>query len=321
MPHSFRNRITLTHGTRFSSDQSQLKLSVEGAAENVLLHTPNLEDEIRDASELVLSGGGYSTFAEAEQAGRRWRQYLMIAMAHFGVGGDFGPATDVEARRGNGLIGEMFYQGRPGLQVLEHTPDVNFMKVSVAETVGKTLDDFLAGPLRTELEKPYVPQSDSHELAYSLFHAAHFESNPETVHVLLVTALEAIIAKRGKKRDITVIGILDEFKGVVKERFSDTDPNRKLLLRALGNAKGEGINECGQRVASELLSKDYGGQPPNVFFKTVYDQRNAIVHGRTPEGGRPTTQELDERRAPLFEFVVDLLAADLGQDSRTDRLT
>jgi hypothetical protein len=45
-------------------------------------------------------------------------------------------------------------------------------------------------------------------------------------------------------------------------------------------------------------------------IQTVYDQRNAIVHGRTPEGGRPTTQELDERRAPLFEFVLDLLAAD-----------
>lgn len=292
-----------------------MKLSAEGAAENVLLHTPNLEDKIGDVSELVLSGGGYSAFAEAEQAGRKWRQYLMIAMAHFGVGGDFGPATDVEARRGNGLIGQMFYQDRPGLQVFEYSPDATFMQVTVAGNVGKTFEEFLAGPLDAELKKPYVPQSDSHELAYSLFHAAHFESNPETVHVLLVTALEAIIAKRGKKRDISAIGILDEFKSVVKERFSDTDPNRKLLLGALGNAKGESINECGQRVASELLCTDYGGEPPNVFFKTVYNQRNAIVHGRTPEGGRPTTQELDERRASLFEFVLDLLAADLGQDS------
>ena len=142
-----------------------------------------------------------------------------------------------------------------------------------------------------------------------------FESNPETVHVLLVTALEAIVGKRRKKRDISVAKALDEFKGVVKERFSGTDPNQRRLLNALGNAKSEGINECGQRIASELLSKDYGGERPDVFFKTVYDQRNAIVHGSTPEGGRPTTQELDERRAPLFEFVLDLLAADVGQDS------
>lgn len=292
-----------------------MKLSSEGATENVLLHTPGRERKIGDATELVLSGGGYSSFEEAEQAGRRWRQHLMIAMARFGVGGDFGPATDVEARRADGLIGQMFYQDRPGLQVLEYSLDARFMKVTTAGTVGKTLAEFLAGPLHAELNKPYVPQSDSHELAYSLVHTARFESNPETVHVFLVTALEAIIAKRRKKRDISVIEILDEFKGVVKQQFSDTDPNRKRLLNALCNAKGEGINECGQRVASELLSNDYGGEPPDVFFKTVYDQRNAIVHGRTPEERRPTTQELDERRPPLFEFVLDLLAADLSQDS------
>lgn len=174
------------------------------------------------------------------------------------VCGDFGPATDVEARRGHGLIGQMFYQDRPGLQVLEYSPDASFMEATVAGPVGKMLDEFLTGPLRVELEKSYVPQSDSHELAYSLFHAAHFESNPETVHVLLVTALEAIVGKRRKKRDISVAKILDEFKGVVKDRFSGTDPNQRRLLNALGNAKSEGINDCGQRIASELLSKDYG---------------------------------------------------------------
>jgi hypothetical protein len=315
MPFSFRNRITLTHGTRFSSDQSQVKLSAEGATENVLLQTPSREGKIGDATELVLSGGGYSSFEEAEQAGRRWRQHLMIAMARFGVGGDFGTATDVEARRGHGVVGQMFYQDRPGLQVLEYPPDPRFMEVTTAGTVGKTLQEFLAGPLHAELKKPYVPQSDSHELAYSLVHTARFESNPETVHVVLVTALEAIIAKRHQPRAKPVKQILDEFKDAVKQRFSKADANRQLLLSALGNAKNEGINECGQRVASEVLSKDYGGERPGVFFKTVYDQRNAIVHGRTPEDGRPTTQQLVERRASLFAFVLDLLAADVGQDA------
>ena len=100
MPFSFRNRITLTHGTRFSSDQSQVKLSAEGATENVLLQTPSREGKIGDATELVLSGGGYSSFEEAEQAGRRWRQHLMIAMARFGVGGDL-------ARRPTLKLGEV----------------------------------------------------------------------------------------------------------------------------------------------------------------------------------------------------------------------
>jgi hypothetical protein len=110
--YSFRNRIALTRATRFSSDEPEVKLSAEDAVENVLLHTPNLEDKIGNASDLVLSGRGHSSFEDAEQAGRKWRQQLMIAMARFGVGVDFGSAIDVEARRGHGAIGQMFHQDR-----------------------------------------------------------------------------------------------------------------------------------------------------------------------------------------------------------------
>jgi hypothetical protein len=233
-------------------------------------------------------------------------------MAGSGIGGDFGPANDVEARRGDGLIGQMFYTDRPGLQVLETDTNATFMNVNLVGQVKRNLDDFLAGPLHAELEKLYVPQSDSHELAYSLVHAAHFESNPETVHVLLVTALEAVIGDRQQPRAKPVLEILNEFKAAVKQRFSKDDADRQTLLNALGNAKRESINGCGQRLAAELLSKDYGGEPPGIFFKSVYDQRNAIVHGHSPppDGDRPSGEELVARRAVLFEFVLDILAAD-----------
>lgn len=309
MPYSFRNRISLTHGTRLGCDMPKLKLSADGATENVLLHTPDQKQKIEDATELVLSGGGYSTFAEAEEAGRRWRQHLIVAMAISGIGAYFGPADDVKARRGNNVVGRMIHEDRPGLQVLEFDANAMFMSASAVGHVSKSLDNFLA-VVTAEVQEPYVPQSDSHELAYSLVHAAHFESNPETVHVLLVTALEAIISSKHQLRAEPVRQILDEFIAAVKQRFSAADPHRELLLRALGNAKSEGINESGSRVASELLSKSYGGEAPGAFSKGAYGQRNSIVHGRTSEKGRPTRKELDERREPLFRFVLDLLAAD-----------
>ncbi|MFV8320307.1 hypothetical protein [Mycobacterium sp. 23] len=204
----------------------------------------------------------------------------------------------------------MFYEDRPGLQVLEFDSNAEFAYANCSGLVVKNMDNFLA-VLGAEMAKAYIPQSDSHELAYALIHAAHFESNSETVHVLLVTALEAIITGKRQSRGEPVQQILDEFKAVVKQRFSAADPNRDLLLRALGGAKSEGINESGSRVASDLLSNHYGGETPAVFSRAVYDQRNAIVHGRTPEKGRPTKQELNERQAPLFQFVLDLLAADV----------
>lgn len=153
VPYSFRNRVTLTFGTRFASDQSQVKLSAEDAAENVLLHTPNLGDPIGDATELVISGGGYGSFDEAEQAGKRWRQHLTVALARFGIGADLGPATDVQARRGDGLIGEQFYEDRPGLQVLEYEAGAMFLRSSVDLIRKRPLGNFLNGPLRSELEK------------------------------------------------------------------------------------------------------------------------------------------------------------------------
>jgi hypothetical protein len=303
MPYSFWNRINLTHGKRFISELPEVRLSPEGAAETVTLHTPNKEDKIGDATQLVLSGGVYGTFPEAEQAGRRWRQHLSIAMARFDMGGDFGEANKLTAIRSG-----------PGLQVYEGggaPPWVGTPAVSVTEN----LTQFLAGPLRQELDKPYVPQSDSHELAYSLIHAAHFDSNPETAHVLLVTALEAITGAKQQKRGEAVKEIIGEFKTAVKRRFPKTDPNRELLTNALGRIKKEGINECGQRVAGELLSKNYHEEPPADFFKTVYVQRNKIVHGATTEHGRPTRDELINRRLPLSYFVLDLLDADPGQDA------
>jgi hypothetical protein len=305
MPYSFWNRINLTQEKRFVSDLPEVELSPEGASETVTLHTLNREDKIDDAMALVLRGKRYSSFERAEQAGRKWRQHLMIAMARSGMGADFGSVDDVESTE----------MGRPGLRVFEDDGSKILQLFAADVRVKQNLRSFLAGPLRAEHEKPYAPQSDTHELAYSLVHAAHFESNPETVHVLLVTALEAIIDAKRQKRERGVQEIIGEFKTAVKQRFHESDPNRCILLNALGNIKKEGINECGQRVAGELLSENYLEESPADFFKTVYRQRNRIVHGYTTEAGRPTRDELINRRLALFDFVLHLLDADPGQDA------
>ena len=225
----------------------------------------------------------------------------MIAMARFYMGADFGEANNVTA-----------ITSGPGLQVFEGSGVTSWVWAPDVR-VQEHLSQFLAGPLRQELDKPYVPQNDSHELAYSLVHAAHFDSNPETAHVLLVTALEAIIGAKRQKRGQAVQEIIEEFKTAVKQRFPTADPNRCILLNALGNIKKEGINECGKREAGELLSENYHEESSADFFNTVYNQRNKIVHGYTTEAGRPTRDELINRKLALINFVLDLLDADRGQ--------
>lgn len=161
-----------------------------------------------------------------------------------------------------------------------------------------------------------MPRTDSHELAYSLIHAAYFDANPESVHVVLVTAIEAIIDAKRQKRGQAVDEAVAELKSAVKPRFPKSDPNQAILLNAIGMAKTEGISECGQRIAAELLSKNYREESPADFFKTAYVQRNRIVHGYTPERGRPTKDELIDRNPALFEFVLDLVDADLGTNPK-----
>jgi hypothetical protein len=322
VPYSFRNRIKLTYNKRFiaDTDEAEVRLSADGAQETVVLHTPNREGTIDDATELMLSGGGYASFDEARQAGQRWRQHLMIAMAHFGTGADFGETPeDVSATKGHGLIGSQFYKDRPGLIVLEYEEGAGFLQLT-ADAYGKQyLTDFLTGPLQAELNKEYTPQPDSHELAYSLIHAAHFESNLEGAHVLLVTAVEAIIDPKRQNRGKPIRSTVDDFKRQVKQQFSKGDPHRDTLLNGLGRMKTEGISECGQRIANELLiGKTYLDESPGEYFANAYTQRNSIVHGRTPQEGRPTRDELQARLPTLFRFVLDLLAADSSQTTPTE---
>jgi hypothetical protein len=244
-----------------------VKLSAEDAAENVLLHTPNLGDPIGDATELVISGGGYGSFDEAEQAGKRWRQHLTVALARFGIGADLGPATDVQARRGDGLIGEQFYEDRPGLQVLEYEAGAMFLRSSVDLIRKRPLGNFLNGPLRSELEKEYVPRTDSHELAYSLIHAAYFDANPESVHVVLVTAIEAIIDAKRQKRGQAVDEAVAELKSAVKPRFPKSDPNQAILLNALAWRRQKASVNAGSVSRQNYFPKTTGRNHQLTFSK------------------------------------------------------
>lgn len=142
MTFSFRNRFRLNQGTRFASDLPSVELSEPGGSETVLLHTPNLEDKIDDAIDLVLTGGGYATFAEAEDAGRKWRHQLMVALAKFDIGADFGDADDIEPKFGDGTIGSQVITDKLGLQVLECDESVVFGDYPVEFSHKKSLEAF-----------------------------------------------------------------------------------------------------------------------------------------------------------------------------------
>lgn len=315
MSFSFQNMVTLTRGRRLQSEPTQylVLLSDEGAQDRVTLNTGNENTPIANTEQLFLSGSGYATFEDAKQAGLRWRQHVMVALAHYMVGAEFGPvAEDVAARRGYGTLGEQFYDGQKGLQVFDADEGVHFLYGEAIGEVLRPVDGFATGPLRDQLALVYVPHPQTHELAYSLIHAAHFEVNNESAHVILVTALESVIGPKRQKRDEPIPGVLAALKAVVKGTSDISDTIRQVLFNGLGQIKTESISECGRRVCGELLhGRTYRDLAPDEFFDTVYRMRNAIVHGRTPVDGRPTAEQLQEIQWPLFEFVLDLLQADL----------
>lgn len=124
---------------------------------------------------------------------------------------------------------------------------------------------------------PYIVQSDSQQLAYRLVHAAFFESNAEAAHILLVTALEAIIDKKKGKRQADVRELVNWLKQEVKDTLDQSHQHRQALLDALEREKRESINGAGQRLAQTYLAGEYDGLASNDFFKKVYDQRSNLV--------------------------------------------
>lgn len=146
--------------------------------------------------------------------------------------------------------------------------------------------------------------TEQQKLAYSLLHAAFFESNPETKNVTLVTAVESIIVQAPRSAEI--VAALNALVEQTKKDSDLTSEAQQTIMNAVGNVKQQSINEAGQILARQYLRNDYDGLRPDQFFKRRYVDRCSLVHGST---ARPTTGVLNLRNPILSAFVAELLDA------------
>ena len=258
---------------------------------------------------LVLYGEKFATPEAAVDAARAWRQHLSVALARYGMGADFGDDSnpwrpDVferAAAAGKGVALNYF-----NLSVYEEGFDIvlgsgPFQNPQRPEP--KPLEELVDGPI-TEVSSEDYDLTEQQKLAYSLLHAAFFESNPETKNVTLVTAVESIIVQAPRSAEI--VAALNALVEQTKRDSDLTSEAQQTIMNAVGNVKQQSINEAGQILARQYLRNDYDGLRPDQFFKRSYVDRCSLVHGST---ARPTTGVLNLRNPILSAFVAELLDA------------
>jgi hypothetical protein len=141
------------------------------------------------------------------------------------------------------------------------------------------------------------------QLAYSLFHASYFEDNEETRHILLVTAIEAMLPPKRKLPD-NIVGVLDKLMARLDEIDPRVDNIRERLARILEESKFEGIARRGRSLVGVLGTERFSGEKPKDYFQRMYDWRGFLVHGNLD---RPTYVELETELRELRRFVLALL--------------
>lgn len=269
------------------------------------LAEPERIGPIAEATRLVLTGSGYESEAVAISAGELWRARLMRAFAAFHIGADFGGE--------NAPSGHVYPAGfamiAPGRRALNDPPRLWAYEAGTEEPI------FLSpNPVTVQMSSPHAALeaamaeavvagglTQENQVAYSLF-SGSFGLAPEARFALLMAAVEAMMD--AEKRPDEALALIEQRKEQVK-----TSPLQDDDATSLGNAmaflRTDSISVTGQKLASTLEPKQYGGLAPAIFFKRCYTLRSRLMHGLHPI---PTPAELSPEAAHLERFVADLLA-------------
>ena len=142
-----------------------------------------------------------------------------------------------------------------------------------------------------------------HLLAYGLVHAAYFDDNPETIFILLVTAIEALLPPREEApRDIA--DVIDALKQRLDEITDIDDGLRRDVAEALEDDKFDPIGRRGRQLVTRLGTERFAGQKPKDYFNGRYKVRSDLVHGSVD---RLTEDQLSKEVPELRRFVLALL--------------
>ncbi|WP_374023923.1 hypothetical protein [Mycobacterium sp. HNNTM2301] len=318
MTYTFHNRFT-TFNERINIDAGSYVLA-DTDRERVVLLAGTAETMIKDTGDLVVEGSGYPDEVTAAAAGRRWRRALTVAFARTHMGTDFGPddlgrpSLDVviddaaaELIQGGVQPGDRLVVDAHGLLVVKSEPRPTFVRMQARGVLLRGAEQF-DGHLKDARAQTNRPWSAEKTLAHRLVTYALRDTNPETQHIQLVTAIEVVLQQQDPHLD--VLKELNRFIDEVKRRPDDRDGVRTRLLEILREDRKESISRAARDQLSAVLKDTYNGEAVDAFFRTVYDLRSKLLHRkRSKNETRPTATDLGQVHFELLRLVLDFLDA------------
>lgn len=306
MTYSFRVRFLRSPTDTVQTEASEVTLLDDNAPSPLRLHNPDPEGTILNATQLALTGDGYSSEEEARGAGERYQSALIIALARHRVGADFGLRAPKGFTTEYGLamleqqLGQRVLNSVHGLMVYATAPKPRFALVNASLVRGVNPKQFSAAFSIAAAAKPKL--SEREKVAFSLFNASFFRQSADSRFLLLMMAIEALLDLRPRS---------DAARTHVESLIAQTEAavlsanERASMLGALRWLANESISQAGRHLSVKLLGERvYQGLPAGKFFTYCYGLRSALVHGRIPY---PTFDEVFNTGGQLEVFVADLL--------------
>jgi hypothetical protein len=304
---SFRNRMILSAEVASPYDINRVVLSDDGE-ELVEVLGPQGDENLWNAMELRLRGTGYPTRGAAISAGRLWRDRLTIAFAHVDRGIELGPDDTPDLPHYS--YGRPHFVGHKGRKMRDAPKLVVFPSDNEPDW-GSFYADFdhpyaIEGIINTQLawlaQNTDWELTDKQKLAYKFVHGSLFESNAESVYILLFTGVEALIPKGFRAQHI--IDALERLRFSLAT-MTDLDESAKDSLDNLLEYKeNESIRYRGRNFVKILGDDLFDGKTPDKYFRDAYETRNKLAHANI---ARPSVDSLKEQIPELRRFLLALL--------------
>lgn len=306
MSFSFRIRINRAPTTTIQEEASELALSSGDQEVSVKLKATH-EAPIKNAEQLSLIGSGYATAEEADTAGSRYQDALMVALAASRVGADFGHRAPKGAFTDYGLkwveqnAGARALNNVHGLMVYETNPPPRFVSMHANAVLGANSDTFQRHFESAIEAKPSLSVREL--VSFTLFNASFFQQTADSRLILLVMAIESLLELESRPDES--VALVDSL--IQQVEFSSLEKaERDSLASSLRWLRRESIGNAGRRLSLERLGSEekYASVSPSKFFMKCYNMRSALVHGSQPY---PEFAEVGTVAGTLEVFVSDLL--------------
>lgn len=307
--YSFRNRLLLSAEVASPYDINRFVLTDDDADEVVEILGPQDDGNMWLAMELRIRGSGYPTPTDAIQAGKHWRDTMMIAFSHYDRGIDLG--TDESPEIPHYSHGRYRFPTHKGKEMRD-TPKLVAFRSDDEPNYGNWELSISQSPLAIEylIDEPiaWLKQrgkwelTDKQRLAYRFVHASFFESNPETAYILLFTAVESIIPERFRKAEI--VEVLQQLNVNLQNMTELDESAKKSVSSLIQYRENESIRYRGRNYVQLLGDEFYANKTPERFFLDAYDTRNKLAHGNVE---RPSSESLKDEIPELRRYLLALL--------------